>query len=51
MPLAAKVKSRLMSAARTLGMVAVVSKSKGVGFTLETPPAVGTETYDYIVIR
>jgi len=39
------------AAARALGLVAVTSKSQGVGFTLTTPAAAGTETYDYVVVR
>lgn len=37
--------------ARALGIVAVTAKTQGTGFTLTTPSAAGTETYDYVVFR
>ena len=39
------------AAARTLGVVAVTAKTQGTGFTLATPAAAGTETYDYVIVR
>ena len=39
------------STARSLGNVAVTAKTQGTSFVLTTPSAVGTETFDYVVIR
>ena len=39
------------AAARALGAIAVTAKTQGTSFTLTTPAAAGTETYDYIVHR
>ena len=39
------------AAARALGTVAVTAKTQGTGFTLLTPAAAATETYDYVVFR
>lgn len=39
------------AAARSLGIVAVTAKTAAVGFTLTTPAAAGTETFDYVVVR
>lgn len=39
------------AAARALGNVAVTAKTQGTSFTLTTPSAAGTETFDYVVVR